>query len=104
MSAVTWTPGVYYQVLDSSTSFGASDVENWPCCVPLFANEVVLCVSLVHRKGANGRGRYAKLLHRRDGRDVVLYHRVSRNNIGSGSWAELNAMMVLAMTGDIPTI
>jgi hypothetical protein len=107
VSAVTWTPGVYYRHLctrGSTTFFGVTDVENWATCVPLGPDEIVLCVDIVKRKGGKGRGRYAKLLHTRGGREVVLYHRVSRNNIGSGNWEEVNAMMVLALADQIPTI
>jgi hypothetical protein len=84
--------------------FGVSDVENWPVCVPLADGDAVVCSGFVHRKGSNGKGRYARLLHTRDGRVVSLYHRVSRLNSGSGTWRELAPLEVLAMADGLPTV
>lgn len=91
-----------------------SDVENYNVAVPLGNNEIVLCTEIVFRSGGwRGRGLYAKLLSQRGyaplaGRDAIpivatLYHRVSRNHIGSGNWEEVNAMVVLALADQIPT-
>lgn len=103
MSAVTFTPGTYYRCL-SPITFYIQDVEDYPVAVPLGKNEVVVCEDIVFRTGGRGRGRYVKLHNRRGGRDVVLYHRVSRNNIGSGNWEELNPMIVLALAPELPTV
>jgi len=81
-----------------------TDVENWDVAVPLGDGDLVWCEDIVFRKGGKGRGWYAKFAHLRGGRTVVLYHRVSRNHIGSGNWEELNAMMALACIDQIPTI
>lgn len=105
MSAVEFTPGIYYRHLSQSgesTLFLLWDVENSPVAVPLGHNEIVYCEAIVHRTGRKGRGLYAKLLNKRGGHEVVLYHRVSKNHIGSGDWEEVNAMMVLALVDDLP--
>lgn len=81
-----------------------TDVEHWAVAVPLLDGDVVWCEDIVFRSGGRGRGRYAKFLHLRDDKTVTLYHRVSRNNIGSGNWEELNAMMTLALVDQIPRI
>jgi hypothetical protein len=117
MSATTFKPGVYYRHVcpfDHSTLYKVSDVEDYSVCVPLGNNEIVLCTEIVHRSGGQGRGLYAKLLSHRGfaplpGREPVavvatIYHRVSKNHIGSGNWEEVNAMMVLALADQIPTI
>ena len=82
--------------------FFLQDVEKYPVAVPLGHNEIVLCVDIVRRSGGKGRGLYAKLLHKRCDWEVVLYHRVSKNRIGSGDWEEVNEMMVLALADDLP--
>lgn len=105
MSAVTFTPGVYYQHLcvpPNWTVFYIQDVENYPVAVPLGNEEFVLCAEIVRRTGGRGRGLYAKLLHKRGEHDVVLYHRVSKNHIGSGNWEEVNAMLCLALADVLP--
>jgi len=115
VSATTFTPGVYYRHLclpDSVTLFLLPDVENYSVCVPLANNEIVLCTEIVHRNGGRGQGLYAKLLSQRGyaplaGRDPIpvvatIYHRVSRNHIGSGNWEEVNSMVILALADQIP--
>ena len=85
-------------------TFYTNDVENWPTCVPLADGEIVVCAGFAHRKGGQGTGRYARLLHTRGERVVTLYHRVSRMNSGSGTWRELGPLEVLAMAADLPTV
>jgi hypothetical protein len=105
MSAVTFTPGIYYRHLcaaGESTLFLVYDVENYPVAVPLGNNEIVYCAEIVRRSGGKGRGLYAKLLSKRGEHEAVLYHRVSKNHIGSGDWEEVNAMVVLALVDDLP--
>lgn len=109
--AVTFTPGVYYRHLcapDYVTLFKVSDVENYGVAVSLRHNEIVLCTDIVFRSGGRGRGLYAKLLSRRLGGSTeivaTIYHRVSKNHIGSGSWEEVNEMMVLALADKIPIV
>ena len=104
---MTFTEGGYY-MLERPTGFtlvfGVGDVENWPVCVPLAGGETVVCAGFTHRKGAAGSGRYAKLLHTRDNKRLVLYLRVSRTNSGSGTWRELEPLEVLAMADVLPTV
>lgn len=105
MSAVTFTPGLYYRHLSQPgerTLFLVYDVENYPVAVPLGNNEIVYCEEIVRRSGGKGRGLYAKLLNKRGEHEVVLYHRVSKNHIGSGDWEEVNPMVVLALAIDLP--
>ena len=98
--AVQFTPGSFY-VCKSKTQFRPGDVEGSRNPVALKPGTPVRCSTIVHRSGMNGRGDYAKL-HVRLGRtDVVLYHRVSKNRIGSGTWEEMNDMMVLALADDL---
>jgi hypothetical protein len=103
MPAVSFEPGAFYEC-NSSTTIPVGDVENYPVCVPLRKGDVVWCEDIVFRKGVRGRGLYAKLRNRRgkDWPNVVLYHRVSKNHIGSGDWDEMNEMMVLALADVLP--
>lgn len=101
MAAVSFKPGVFYECI-GETLFLIPDVENYSVAVPLSAGEFVLCEDIVFRKGGRGRGRYAKLRNQRGPHNVVLYHRVSKNNIGSGDWEEMNEMMVLALADVLP--
>jgi hypothetical protein len=78
------------------------DVENYSACVPLAQGDYVLCEAIVFRTGGKGRGRYAKLRNQRGEHNVILYHRVSKNNIGSGDWDVMNEMMVLALASVLP--
>jgi len=105
MTAVTFTPGVFYEC-NQETMIPVQDVEDYPVAVPLRAGDVVYCEDVVFRKGGKGRGRYAKLRNRRSDHypAVVIYHRVSKNNIGSGDWEEINAMMVLALADVLPLV
>jgi hypothetical protein len=101
---VKFVPGNYYRLLTPPGThffFGAEDVENWGgVCVPLRNGEIVVCTSIGRRR----RGRFAKLLHQRDGRRVVLYLRVSKNHIPSGTWEPLNPLEVLALADSLPTV
>ncbi len=102
MAAVTFTAGRFYECLDG-VFVPADDVENWGnVCLHIDAGTYLLCEEIVFRKGARGRGLYAKLRVKRQGPSgpVIAYHRVSRNRIGSGSWDELNIMEVLAVASD----
>jgi len=100
MAAVAFAPGVFYEC-KGRTDFRKVDV------VPngafdLAPGDLVRCSDVVFRRGGKGRGRYAKLHYRWGEKDLVLYHRVSKNNIGSGDWEELNEMMVLALADVLP--
>ena len=95
---------VYFrELIDAYSTFGfvARDVEGTIGLFFLRNNDYVLCHRIVFRKGGKGRGRYARLVHMRDGKKIVLFHRVSKNNIGSGNWEELNEMLVLALADEI---
>ena len=100
VAAVTFTAGVFYEC-NGKTAFLKTDV------VPnggfdLAPGDLVRCSEIVFRQGGKGRGRYA-VLHYACGKiSLTLYHRVSRNNIGSGDWEELNEMAVLALADVLP--
>ena len=96
MTALVLKPDTYYRVLSRKLDMGHLD---------LYREDIVLCTEIVHRShGYRGRGRYATLLHLRDGQNVVLRHRVSSYGRGSGNWEEVNPMMVLALADQLPTL
>jgi hypothetical protein len=103
MAAVSFTPGAFYHSL-STTFIPVTDVEDYPTCLSLGGNDVIWCERIVFRKGARGRGHYAKCRVRRSEHypSVVFYHRVSKNRIGAGDWEEVNEMMVLALADVLP--
>jgi hypothetical protein len=100
MAAVSFAPGVFYEC-KGRTEFLAADVEQCRLHV-LQDGDHVRCSEIVFRKGGRGRGLYAKLHYKRKKTKLVLYHRVSKNHIGSGDWEELNEMVVLALAADLP--
>lgn len=60
------------------------------------AGQVARCVGFEFRKIKRNRGRYAKFMTRKDGIVFAFYERVSSNDIGSGTWFELEPLVVLA--------
>lgn len=100
MAAVVFRPGVFYEC-KSATSFRYTDVvPNRPFA--LAPTDRVRCSGIVFRRGGKGRGRYAVLHYKGMSGSFTLYHRVSKNNIGSGDWEELNEMTVIALADDLP--
>lgn len=100
MAAVQFEAGVFYECM-GRTAFSKVDV------VPngefdLCPGDYVRCSEIVHRRGGKGRGRYAVLHYKSGKRSLILYHRVSRFNRGSGDWEELNEMMTLALADVLP--
>lgn len=101
-----FTPDTYYELRSNVLIFSGKDVENTKLKeIKLTRNGVVLCTEICRaRVGGQGRGRYARFLHRQDGVDLVLFHRISRFNIGAGEWREVNPMIVLALADQLPTL
>jgi hypothetical protein len=100
MAAVQFAPGVFYEC-KGKTEFSKVDV------VPnggfdLKDGDLVRCSEIIHRRGGKGRGRYAVLHYTCGKKSLVLYHRVSKFNRGSGDWEELNEMMVVALADVLP--
>jgi len=96
VSAVTFTPGVFYEC-KGRTDFLKKDVKPSDAGFALKPGDWLRCSEIVFRTGGKGRGHYAKLHYKWGDGDLILFHRVSRNHIGSGSWEEVNEMMVLAL-------
>jgi hypothetical protein len=96
---VKFASETYYKLLSRTLTL---DGEKAP--IELRGEDIVLCSEIVFRSGSRGRGRYARLLHQRDDETLVLFHRISGHGRGAGTWEELNPMMALAMTGEIPTL
>ena len=96
MGAVTFTPGTFYEC-KGRIEFVKKDVEPFNTGLTLKPGDYLRCSKIVFRSGSKGRGHYAKLHYRWGQSNLVLYHRVSKNRIGSGSWEEMNEMMVLAL-------
>lgn len=104
--AVVFEPGLYYELRSNVLLFSGQDVENWSLKsdFKLRRKEIVLCTGFVTRVGGQGRGKYVKFLVRSDDAEWTLYHRVSRLNVGSGQWIEVNPMIVLALADRLPTL
>ena len=100
MSAVSFTPGVFYECKGKTNFFKTDVVPNGE--FDLHPGDRVRCSEIVFRRGGKGRGRYAVLHYKRGKVCLTLYHRVSGNNIGSGDWEELNEMEVVALADVLP--
>jgi hypothetical protein len=103
-AAIQFEPETYYELRSNELFFTGKDVEN-SNEVKLVREEIVLCTEIISRRaGHNGRGKYARLLLRRDGGEFVLFHRLSRFDRGAGQWREVNPMIVLALADQLPTL
>lgn len=107
MTSLVFQPDTYYELRSNVLIFSGNDVENWKIKTEfkLTRGEIVLCTEIIPmRNGAQGRGRYARLVHRQDEHEWVLYHRLSRLDRGQGQWNEVNPMIVLALADRLPTL
>lgn len=64
--------------------------------VEIRVGQVIRCERFEFRKLGRSHGRYARLTTVRDGKVFAFYERVSSNDIGSGTWVELEPLVVLA--------
>lgn len=101
MAAVQFEPGVFYEC-KSKTVIPPGDVVGSRNPVTLKDGDLLRCSGIKHREGMKGRGRYAVLHYKSGDKSLILYHRVSRFNRGSGDWEELNEMMALALADVLP--
>jgi hypothetical protein len=44
------------------------------------------------------------LLWRSEGKDIILYHRLSKLKRGPGEWREVNPMLVIAKADELPVV
>jgi hypothetical protein len=103
-AAIQFEPETYYELRSNELFFTGKDVENSDE-IKLVREEIVLCTEIISRRaGHNGRGKYARLVLRRGADEVVLFHRLSRFDRGSGQWREVNPMIVLALADQLPTL
>lgn len=88
----------YYQLRSMTLELPIADTEK---TFRLRREDAVLCIGVTTQQ----RKRYAVLLHQDEGGETVhLMHRVSRFNRGRGEWRELNPMLVVALSDQIPSL